>query len=124
MKSERKKHIDKCLELIRKPKIKLFGKKCQICGKSTEVGNFHILNVGSHPRLQLYWDNIILAGWFCCHHPFHHDYYKARDVIVPRLKQLLGEDYEQQLRQKEKELPKLSLDRIKEIYQELKDSEK
>ena len=121
-KSERKKWIDKCKVIIREKKTNLYGKRCQFCGSIKQVGLFHILSVGAYPRLELYEDNILLACWFGCHHKWHHDYYYARDVIIPKIKKLVGENYEEELKAIYPTLPKLSLVRIKEIHEELKES--
>lgn len=117
MKSKRQKLIEECETLIRKLKVSTFGEKCQLCGKTGQLGLFHVLPKGAHPRLRLHEDNMILAGWFCCHFPFHHDFYKARDLIIPRLKALLGENYEETLLEIEKTAPKLDEIRIKELIE-------
>ena len=122
MKSERKKLIEKCKKLIREKKLKLYGSRCQFCGSTKQVGLFHILSVGAYPRLELHEDNMLLACWFGCHHKWHHDYYYARDIIEPKIKKLVGENYEEDLRNVYNQIPKLSLVRIQEIYQELQDS--
>jgi len=123
MKSERSKWIKKCEALIREQKFKLFGRKCQFCGDTRQLGLFHILSAGSHPRLRLCEDNLLIAGWWCCHYKFHHDPYFARDFIFPKIKKFLGENWEEYLWELDRNAPKLSLVRIKEIYEELKERE-
>ena len=82
------------------------GPRCQICGGYKQLGLFHIIPKGSHPRLRFHRDNLLIAGWFCCHLPFHHSYYEARDRIVPRIKDIVGNDYEEVLLAAEKEIPR------------------
>ncbi len=95
------------------------GARCEICGKTTQLGLFHVLSKGAHHRLRYAERNLLIAGWFCCHLPWHHDYYIARDRIIPRIKELLGENYEYDLLDLERSLPKLNELEIKRIYQEL-----
>jgi len=120
-KSERSKLIDQCKDLIRELKFKTFGKKCQLCGSEKQLGLFHILSVGAHPRLQLHEDNILIACWFGCHYKHHHDPFYARDVIFPKIAKLLGERWEENLLELERTEPKLSITRIREILEELKE---
>ena len=119
-KSERAKWIEKTEKLIREQKFKLFGKKCQFCGRTTGLGLFHILGKGAHPRIRLHEDNMLIACWLPCHHNFHHDPYFARDVIFPKIAELCGKNWEQDLLDLERTEPKLSLQRIKDIYDEYK----
>lgn len=97
-KSERSKLIKKCDELFFKVLVKERGRKCEICNKTKGIGPSHILSKQKYPRLRYSQQNIILMGWYCCHQPYHHDYYDARDRIVPKIKELLGNDYEEQLK--------------------------
>lgn len=120
-KSERAKLIDQCKKLIRKGKFRLFGERCQFCGSNKNLGLFHILSVGAHPRLQLNEDNMLIACWFGCHHKFHHDPFYARDVIFPKIAELLGDNWEQDLLELERNEPKLGIVRIREILDELKE---
>lgn len=120
-KSERAKWIKKCEDLIREQKFKLFGKKCQFCGRAGGLGLFHILGKGSHPRIRLHEDNLLIACWLPCHYTWHHDPYYARDVMFPKIEKLVGKDWETKLLFLERSAPKLSLTRIKEIYEELKE---
>ena len=120
-KSERTKWIDKCKKLLREDKFRLFGRICQFCGGAGGLGLFHILNVGSHPRIQLHEENLLIAGWYCCHHKFHHDPYFARDIIFPKIDKICGKGWEERLSELNKTAPKLNLIRIKERYDELKE---
>jgi len=123
VKSERAKLIKKCEVLLREDKFKLFGRKCMFCGKTGQLGLFHIFSVGSHPRLRLCEDNLLIAGWWCCHYKFHHDAYFSRDFIFPKIKKFLGENWEEYLWELDRNAPKLSLARLKEIHKELKERE-
>ena len=90
------------------------GRKCEICGaRNQRLGLFHILPKGRYPRLRFYKDNLLIAGWFCCHFHFHHSYYEARDRIIPRIKELRGESYEDELREKDLVALTLSEDYLK-----------
>lgn len=122
-KSERTIWIKKCKDLIRNQKYRLHGRRCQFCGSTKQLGLFHIFPVGRYPRIQLHEDNILIACWYGCHHKFHHDPYFARDIIFPKIKQLCGEDYEDYLNRLNETEPKLSLVRIKEIYEELREKD-
>ena len=84
------------------------GKRCEICGKKGIVGKFHILTVGSHPRLRYSTDNILLSCWFPCHHNYHHDFHKAKKIEV-KIKQLRGDDYEDRLKALDLMQPKLDM---------------
>ena len=123
MKSERSKWINKCKKLLREQKFKLFGRKCQFCGSTKGLGLFHIKNVGTHPRIQLHEDNLLISCWYRCHHDFHKNPYFARDVIFPKITKICGEDWEEHLTLLNNAEPKLNLMRIKEIYDELKEKE-
>ena len=99
------------------------GRKCQLCGKTDQIGVFHILPKSTHPKLRFYPANLLLTGWFCCHYPFHHDFYKARDVIVPALEHLIGRDlisYELYLKSIEPTMPKLTIGYLESLYEKLR----
>jgi hypothetical protein len=90
------------------------GERCEICGKpSAKLGLFHILPKGAYPKIRFRKVNILLAGWFCCHLPWHHNYYEARDRIEPRIKELRGVDYENKLRAMDLCAKTLSTERIR-----------
>ena len=86
-----------------------------------QLGLFHILGKGSHPRLRFYEENLLIAGWFCCHFPFHHDYYDARDRIVPRIKEIVGNDYEEVLLAVERTMPKWDRIMMEELLKGLEE---
>ena len=109
--------------------LKLFtrhGVICQICrkehnlsdnGKPLNMGQFHILPKGAFPNLKYHPKNILWAGWFCCHYIFHHDFYKARDTVIPLLEKLLGEGYEQELRELSMSLPNMTISEIEKYIE-------
>lgn len=116
--SSKKKLIDELEELIFEELLEERGKRCQLCGNNKQLGLFHILPKGEYPRIRLHKDNLLIAGWFCCHLPWHHDYYVARDRIVPKLKELLGDDYEERLKRLDASLPKLTEVELKRMLDE------
>lgn len=70
---------------------------CQICGRDTVLGRFHILPVGKYPKLEFVDQNIILSCWMPCHYAWHHDYEKAKEV-EKIIKNMLGDDYREKLK--------------------------
>ena len=73
---------------------------CEICGRHTnQLGKFHILSVGAHPKLEFVKENILLTDWMPCHYTHHHagaDDPRALKIIE-RIKELRGSDYRQRL---------------------------
>jgi len=108
-KSPRQKAIDECEHLTFEILKYKRGAKCELCGLKNQLGLFHILPKGRFQRLRFHKQNLLIAGWYCCHYDFHHCYYIARDYTVPRIKELCGEDYEQRLRALDLTMPKLTL---------------
>jgi len=110
-KSPKMKLIDSCESLLRKILILERGDRCEICltQHPYKLGLFHILNKKDFPRLRLHADNILLAGWACCHKRFHNDPYFARDVVWPRIAEILGQNWETILKVLNSTLPKLSM---------------
>ena len=88
------------------------GAICELCGGRANLGTFHILSKKKYPRIRYHKKNLLIAGWFCCHFPFHQDYYMARDKIIPRIKELRGENYEDELKALDAISEKLSLTRL------------
>jgi len=75
------------------------GERCEICGAThTKLGLFHIMPKGHYQRIRFYKQNLLIAGWFCCHLPWHHSFFIARDKIYPRIQELRGENFEEELR--------------------------
>jgi hypothetical protein len=75
--------------------------RCEICGRKGVVGKFHILSVGSHPRLEFVEKNILLTDWFPCHYAWHHHgpHDPRTKHILDRIMKLLGDNWEQELRE-------------------------
>ena len=120
-KTERAELIEECEKLIREGKFRTFGRKCQFCNRTTSLGLFHILSKGAHPRIRLHEDNLLISCWLPCHYTFHHDPFFARDVIFPKIVQICGETWEQDLLELERSEPKLGIVRLREIREELKE---
>ena len=119
--SRRQKVIDKCKSLLLKILKIERGGCCEICGKHTNnIGLFHILPTSRFPRIQLHKQNILLAGWYCCHYAWHHDHMSAKVLIEPKIKALRGEDYMNDLIKLDVTAEKLSLVRLNVIHEALK----
>jgi len=87
------------------------GERCEICGgPPIKLGLFHILPKGRYPRIRFHKDNLLLACWFKCHFPWHHSYYHARDIILPKIKELRGDDFEDRLRKVDATSPPVSVE--------------
>ena len=84
------------------------GERCEICGGSQQLGLFHILPKGRFQRIRFNKQNVLIAGWYCCHYLWHHDFYIARDRIAPKIRELRGENYEIELRQIDLTAPPLT----------------
>ena len=98
VKNERKDLKDKINKMLLRLLILEHGPRCQICGSNrSRLGLFHILPKGRFKRIEYNRDNLLVAGWFCCHFIFHHDPYIANDRIIPRIKELKGDDYRERL---------------------------
>ena len=105
------------------------GSLCEICGrKSDQLGLFHILPKGRYQRLRFSRKNLLLAGWYCCHYPWHHSFFVARDVIYPRLEELLGVGFEDDLKMLDLTSPKITMTYLQTLVMalevELKELEK
>lgn len=89
------------LEILRMER----GLRCEICGKyNPSVGRFHIISVARSPRLEFCDDNILLSCWMPCHYSWHHmgPLDKRNERTVEIIKKKLGEDWESNLREKER----------------------
>ena len=135
MKSPRKKIIDKTKAEIKKILYIKQGRFCFFCGKSEShfkypLSIFHILPVGSHPRLELTIENIVLACWAkeyfikCCHNVWEDRVEPFRSKMEEQLKQKFGKDYKDKLLLIEQSNPPLNKFRAMNYYyyykQELK----
>ena len=108
-KRPRTKAIDACEHLTFEILKYKRGPKCELCGGNKQLGTFHILPKGRFQRLRFHKSNLLIAGWYCCHYDWHHTFIIARDVIEPRIKELCGENYEEDLRKLDLIQPKLTL---------------
>ena len=97
-KSARKKLRDKIgklhLEILKREHNNYYS--CEICGKHTTLGRFHIIPISECPRLEFHSYNLILSGWFCCHQFWHHDYEKAKK-IEKKIMKLRSKNYREDL---------------------------
>jgi len=87
------------------------GPNCEICGLPGAEGRFHILPVGQHPRLEFVDANVLLVHWMrnCqAHFQWHHAGPADRRNIrtLNRIKQIRGDNYEEELRATELCMPK------------------
>jgi len=117
-----RKRLEKRIEKLITEKMRFrFGNKCQLCGKEYEngkgLGQFHVLPKGAFPNLKYRPENIVWACWFKCHYSWHHDFMVARDEVLPRIKNLLGDDYEERLKNLSNELTKTNMYELEKLYQ-------
>lgn len=88
---------------------------CEICGKPGQLGRFHILSVGAHPKLEFVDFNVLLTHWYPCHSEWHHSYSKGKE-IEKRIIELRGKDYKQKLLALEKMQPKHTMFHLSNLY--------
>jgi len=110
----RSKLIQAISALFRKILLIERGENCELCLKRKGDGLFHILPVGTYPRLRFHSRNVLISCWMPCHFSFHHDYLKARE-IVKRIKFLRGADYETDLKILNRVQSPLSLSRLNDL---------
>lgn len=108
-KTPRKKAIDDCEAMVFEILKYKRGAKCELCGGKNQLGLFHILPKGRFQRLRFHKQNLLIAGWYCCHFDWHQTFIIARDKIEPRIKELRGNDYEVILRGLDLLQPKLTI---------------
>ena len=122
--SPRKRLINKTLAIIRQLKKRNYGDKCFFCGTNRSIyplSNFHILSVGAHPRMELCFENIVLACWSKEHYmPMCHNKWERRDperfLMEKQLEKAKGKDYEQKLLIQEKTMQPLNKFRVEMYY--------
>jgi len=110
--SPRKKLIEECKKYLREILYIKRGKTCQICGIREATGLFHVLEVGTNPRLELCEENLLLSCWHPCHFNYHHSPRKARKIEL-RIRELLGDDYEERLLALQELAPKMTMSYLK-----------
>lgn len=127
-KSTRTRLIDACDDLMLEILKLERGERCEICGGTYNLGLFHILPKGIYKRIRYHKMNLLVAGWFCCHYNWHHVFYIARDKIYPRIVELRGENFEDELRKLDITAPPLSESYLsvleKALKKELKELER
>ena len=114
--SPRGQTIKDCLDLIRKIMVaERGGPICDFCGREqNNISIFHILNRSTHPRLILYRENLLLACWDTryyakrCHNLYHNDPEYTQKRLIPKIKELKGDDYKENLLIAEKMQGKLN----------------
>jgi hypothetical protein len=115
-KSERQKLIEACEKILREELLQECDYKCQFCGSVNNLGLFHVLPKSRYQRIRLAKDNLLIACWMPCHFNFHHDPFYAKDIIFPKIKRILGRNFEERLKILNETSEKLTLTRLKEIY--------
>lgn len=85
------------------------GDSCELCGRHGNVHLFHILPISRFPRLQFHKRNLLLTDWHPCHYNWHHDVEYANNIVKPRIRELRGENYLEDLMKLDVISPKLSL---------------
>ena len=96
-KTPRAKIIDEIRGILFQILIYERGDRCEICGGRAKLGTFHIMPKSTHKHIRFHKRNLLIAGWFCCHLPWHHSYFIAKNRIEPRIKELCGDDFEDKL---------------------------
>jgi hypothetical protein len=131
--SPRKRKIKEALAMIRQIKKHNYGDKCFFCGRPGSdfkypLSNCHILPVGSHPRLELCFENIVLACWSkeyyykTCHNLWERREQPYRNVMERQLMRAKGKDYKQNLLLQEKIMQPLNKFRV-EMYHKMYEME-
>ena len=115
-KSSRALIIDEIENYLRAKLKKERGSICQICEseKCKPIGLFHILDKGRYPKIRFHEGNLLLAGWLPCHHTWHHNPYKSRD-IYKRIQELRGRNNEDDLKIIDKISPKLTISYLQNL---------
>ena len=105
--SPRKKLREEIGRLQYKLLLKERGELCEICQQRIATCRFHILPVGTYPRLEFHSENILISDWNPCHFSWHHSYFKAQR-IEERIKELRGADYKERLQKANATAPRLT----------------
>ena len=117
-KSPRKKIIDKVKTLMRQILKLRDGDRCFFCGKPGShfkypLSLFHILSVGSYPRLECEIENTVLACWGdfpfkCCHNLWEDRVEPHKSWMEEKLLVIKGANYKDALKIQNKILPPLN----------------
>ena len=116
-KSKRSRLVKECDRLMFEVLKLKRGERCEICGESGKkrrLGTFHILSKSVARNIRYHELNLLLACWFPCHNLFHSDPHRAAPIIK-RIKELRGENYEQDLRNLNAISPPLKIFRLEMI---------
>lgn len=127
-KSPRKKIIDKVKAEMKRILRLQYGNRCFFCDKPNsyfryDLSLFHILPVGSHPRLECVIENTLLACWSkeyyykTCHNVWEQRQQPYRDRMEEQLLSYFGKDYKDNLLIVDKVNPPLNRTRA-EVYLE------
>jgi len=113
-----RKQLEKKLDALILEKLKArYEKTCQLCRKpSNRLGRFHVLPKGAFPNMKYRPENLLWVCWHPCHFNWHHDFIKARDIVEPKIKVLLGDNYEDRLKTLSACIGKTTLDDLEKLY--------
>lgn len=107
--------VKECDELVRKILRHIYGTTtCVLCGaRRPDLGVMHILGKKAHPELRWDLNNVVLAGWGCCHQPYDHD--PKRRPCIERLIEKHFSNYKNALNERKcNALKKLYMPAVKE----------
>lgn len=115
---------DACDDCIRKILRCKYGNHCQICGAFREdLGVMHILGKKAYPGLRHNLQNVMWAGWGCCHRPYDQEP-KKRVKIEKKLEEVYFKlyhcrDYRQYLYRIEQSISKVDLKDVRAILSQI-----
>ena len=97
------------------------GRKCEVCGRTNNLGVSHILPKSIYPRLRYHEFNLILLDWTKCHSNLHHytDHDPPNRHTIEKIKELRGEDYRDQLLAINRMQPQMTAFRLDLIHRAL-----
>lgn len=109
--SSKGKLIARIEKLLREILILERGAKCEISGRTTNLGLFHILSKGIFPRLRFARENLLIVSWLPTHFHYHHltDGDPRYERIKNRIIELRGADYVMDLKKLDVTLPRLTM---------------
>ncbi len=103
--------LDRADKLFFRVLLKERAARCELCSKTTTLGTFHIFPKSTHSKLRYSKNNVLITCWLPCHYNFHHDPYKAR-VIIDKIKELKGADFEDTLKAFNATMPNMTRHQI------------